>query len=613
MSFRSVRAFTSVKLHTLIAISGFLAAILAPETATCAPQPLLPPMTAPSSSPSSRQALLKAALASCEQRFDSADNLITTNGASPGYHTRVKKGQLVHSTLISAQYAQLLLMSGSPEEVLRASRILERLLDLQVTDPTSIHYGIWGWFSEEPPEKMAPADWNWADFMGARFAEILHAHADALDPALVRRLQASLRHACNAIVKRDIGPHYTNICAMGAAVTLAAGELLDDPAFLTYGRRRLAAQRAALVANGGVPEYNSPHYGTVFILELERVLRLVSDPAARADAEAMRRRMWELTASQFHSGTGQWAGAQSRIYHDRLATDPALLIWQRTGLRPRGVKESTLTLNPDFFFPLPALACPPDLVSRFAADTSAPFEQEQTWMAPAGDKPAVLLRTWFAEDATLGSVNNATTWVQHRPVTAYWRDSEDGIASAKVELLKDGRAFASGRVRILQNGPRLLLVLGLATGQGDWHVSLDRPADGRFSAEDLRLRVVLSSSHLRRSPADAKGPWTLAAGDRRLVLHPGLLLFDGLPGSWETGTSSDNDEVYVDAILHQGPRRTFAPHELAETCVALGLELLSADQSAASSAPQSTTDGSLRRWRWDPVAGEIEAPVRLQP
>ncbi len=555
-----------------------------------------------------RDTLLKLALDSRERRFNPALHLVASASINPGYHTRVKPGQRVHSTLESAQYAQLLLMSGGPEEVIRASRILERLLDLQVTDATSIHYGIWGWFAEEPPDQMAPADWNWADFIGARFAEILHGHAAALDPDLVRRLQASLRHAGNAIVKRDIGPHYTNICAMGAAVTLAAGELLDDPAFVTYGRRRLAAQRAALVANGGVPEYNSPHYGTVFVIELERVLRLVRDPAARVDAEFMRRRVWELTASQFHPGTGQWAGAQSRVYHERLAPDPALLLWQRTGLRPRGVGESMLTPNPDFLFPFAALDCPPDLISRFAALPSAPFEQEQTWMAPAGDKPAVLLRTWFAEDATLGSVNNATTWVQHRPVTAYWRDSESGIASAKVELLKDGRAFASGRVRILQNGPRLLLVLGLTSGQGDWHVSLDRPADGRFSAEDLRLRLILNCRSARLTASSAEGPWTLAAGPHRLVAHPGVVLFDGYPGHWQADSTAEG--VHLDAILHSGPRRTFAPHELAETCVALGLELLSADQPAATAAPQSTTDGNLRRWRWDPVAGEIEAPVR---
>lgn len=556
-----------------------------------------------------RELLLESGLEARDRRFNPAQNLVSANGSSPGYHTRVTEGQLVHPTLESANYAQLLLMRGTPPDVARASLVLDRLLALQVTNPASPHCGIWGWFAEEPPEKMAPADWNWADFMGARLAEILHAHSAALDPALVRRLQTALRLAANAIVKRDIGPHYTNICAMGAAVTLAAGELLRDPALVSYGRRRLAAQRAALAANGGVPEYNSPHYGPVFILELERVLRLVSDSEARAHANWMRRRVWELTASQFHPGTGQWAGAQSRAYGDLLRPDAALLIWQRTGVCPAGADLLNYNPGPDLLHPDPRLACPPEFRNRFARLPSLPLEQEQTWMAPAGEKPAVLLRTWFTDDATLGSVNTATTWVQHRPVTAYWRDSDESVASAKIVFLKDGREFASGRVRILQNGPRLLLVLGLASGQGDWHITLDRPADGRFSAEDLRLRVLLASRYARRTPSPDSGPFVLAAGPRRLVVHPGLILFDGRPGTWQP--DFDSKGLYLDAILHQGKRRTFAPHELAETCVALGLELLGEDEPALTLSPQSKSDGRLRRWSWGPIPGEIETPVRV--
>lgn len=553
--------------------------------------------------------LLASAIAEREQRFDAVRKLVSTNGASPGYHTRVREGQLVHSTLDSAQYAQLLLMRGQPADVSRAALILDRLLALQVTEPTSLHYGLWGWFAEEPPEEMAPADWNWADFIGARLAEILHAHPASLAPDLVQRLQSALRHACNAIVKRNVGPGYTNICAMGAAVTLAAGELLPDPGFLDYGRRRLAAQREALAANGGVPEYNSPHYGTVFILELERVLRLVSDPAARADADWMRRRSWELTASQFHPGTGQWAGAQGRVYNDLLGPDATLLIWQRTGITSFGANGHTFAPGPDLLHDRAELACPPESCARFAALPASPCEQEQIWMPATAQKPTVILHTWFSDTSTLGSVNTSTTWVQHRPVTAYWRDSEDSVASAKVILLKDGREFATGCVRIRQTGPRILLVLGLATGQGDWHVSLDRPADGCFSARDLRLRVLLSSPFARLDPAPPAPFYTLAAGPGRLVLHPGPVFFDGRPGAWIAG--ADASSAYLDAVLYQGPHFTFAPDRLAETCAGLGAELLDGATPATNAPLVSTIRDALRLWSWSPVEGEIEAPISL--
>jgi hypothetical protein len=397
---------------------------------------------------------------------------------------------------------------------------------------------------------------------------------------------------------------------MGAAVTLAAGELLPDPALLTYGRRRLIAQREAMAANGGVPEYNSPHYGTVLILELERVLRLVSDPEARSAADGMRRRVWELTASQFHPGTGQWAGAQARVYRDRLGPDAALLIWQRTGIGFRGVGTHRFAPGPDLLHHRPDLACPPEICTRFAALPASPCEQEQIWMPAAPDKPAVILRTWFSDVATIGTVNTATTWVQHRPLTAYWRDAEDTVASAKVVLLKDGREFASGRVRLGQSGPRVLLVLGLASGQGDWHVTLDRPADGCFDCEDLRLRVLLSSPLARFAPSGPRPFFTLAAGPVRLVLHPGLVLFDGRPGTWATGR--DSASVYLDAVLYQGPRVTFAPERIGETCAGLGAELLDASTPAADEPPVSTVRHDRRRWTWSPVEGEIEAPVSLR-
>lgn len=557
------------------------------------------PVTAPSS-----DRLLELALEERAARFDESVDLVSSLGASPGYHTKVKAGQKVHPTLDSTQYAHLLLMRGDAADVRRAIRILHRVLDLQVTDPASIHYGIWGWFAEEPPEQMAPADWNWADFIGARLAEILHAHAGALEAALVERARAGLRHAANAIVKRDIGPHYTNICAMGAAVTLAAGEILADRELVAYGRRRLAAQRAALDANGGVPEYNSPHYGAVFILELERVLRLVSDTAARDDADAMRRRVWELTASQFHPRTGQWAGAQSRVYADWLTSEPALLIWRRAGIRPAGAEHMTFCPNPDLLHEGPELACPPEICHRFDSLQAPLFEQVQTWMVPAADKPAVVLRTWFSDEATLGSVNISTTWVQHRPVTAYWRDSSGGVASAKVVFLKDGREFASGRLRIVQSGPRLLVVLSLAAGQGDWHVSLDRPEDGCFTASDLRLRVLLASDAGQLVFEQEAGPWALVAGRHRLVVHPGTVHFEDTPGLWVPS----GDGLHVDAVLHSGAPRTFAAREISETCVSLGLELLSADEKATSAPVACTVSEGKRTWRWDAVPGGIQSP-----
>lgn len=576
-----------------------------------------------------RAKLLDEALDRWQNGFNPEIGSMRAGGGGPGYHTRTTPGQPVHSNINSATYAQLLLMRGRPEDVARASLLLDGLVALQVTDPASEHYGLWGWFVEEPPGQMAPADWNWADFIGAKLVEILKANAHALDADLVRRIQDALRHASACIVKRNVGPEYTNICTMGAAVTLATGELLGDGKLVAYGRRRLAAQRAALEAKGGVPEYNSPAYGTVMVHELERVLRLVSDSAARADAEWIHHRMWDLISSQFHPGTAQWAGAQDRQYGDTLHESIQTFFRIRTGLVFPETDARRAMPNPDDLNFSTEAACPPEFLSRFRAPAGDSTETVQTWMQPGGGKPAIVLHTWLSPTATLGSVNEGTTWVQRRPITAFWRDGEGGVATAKVNLLKNGKEFASGRLRIRQKGPRLLAVLDLVPGQGDWHCHLDRPADGRFTASDLRLRISLRAADAARidlppgewifhdTPrpdervrssriSQREGGWILSAGSHRFAVHPGEVMFDGKPGRWEAGAVTGGVAM-VDAVLHSGEARAFSPSDLGETFASFGIELLNSNEKQSAAPVRTLVKGKGIRWAWLPEIEEIAA------
>ena len=76
---------------------------------------------------------------------------------------------------------------------------------------------------------MSPPDWNWADFLGANLLQISRDHRDILDPDLLQQVDHAIVHACHAIIKRNVGPGYTNIAIMGAYVTLVAGELFQLP------------------------------------------------------------------------------------------------------------------------------------------------------------------------------------------------------------------------------------------------------------------------------------------------------------------------------------------------------------------------------------------------
>ncbi len=83
---------------------------------------------------------------------------------------------------------------------------------------------------------------------------------------------------------------------MGAAVTLAAGEIIGDGLPVDYGRARLHHFREHTDYHGSFNEYNSPTYTLVALHELERILDPVRDPQARDDAQALRRITWEVIA-----------------------------------------------------------------------------------------------------------------------------------------------------------------------------------------------------------------------------------------------------------------------------------------------------------------------------
>ena len=101
-------------------------------------------------------------LRECDRRFDAKLNLLAEPFDSPGYHTRIANGGVVHGTVQSLRYALALLQSGDESCHERAGGIVHAVLGLQDTNAASPTYGIWPWFLEEPLSEMSPPDWNWA-------------------------------------------------------------------------------------------------------------------------------------------------------------------------------------------------------------------------------------------------------------------------------------------------------------------------------------------------------------------------------------------------------------------------------------------------------------------
>jgi len=493
---------------------------------------------------------------------------------SPGYHSQVADGTWVHPTRHSLEYARWLVDRNGPGDIERAQKIIRKVLSLQDTDPDSRTYGIWPWLLEEPLEKMSPPDWNWADFLGAQLAELLVLHPDRLDEKLKQAMRESLGHAARAIRRRDVQPSYTNIAIMGGVVSAAAGEILDDPALLQYGRDRLRRTVDHTQHHGGFNEYNSPTYTVVALREAERGLGLVEDKLTREAAEWLLQSAWQTIADSFHPATRQWAGPHSRAYRDTISREAAAEL---------------------------AHGCPEALAVRFRALPEDPHEIRRTFIRGSTPEENTVGTTWHTADACFGTVNRSSLWTQRRPLIAYWTAGDDQVAVLRARFLHDGRDFASMGIRTAQAGPRALSLVHPLRNHGSWHMTLDRPADGVFRAADLRLRYELTAPGAVVQPLGSNR-YELRAGNRRAVVHALPGHFAGNPIRWRL--DREDGKVFVDAICYEGDQRPFDFSEAFPAELAAGVELLADDERAWEVSPSmETTDGGQVHAAWS-VDGE---------
>jgi len=542
----------------------------------------------------------------CAARYSDQHQMLGQEFRSPGYHTTVASGVWVHPVLPSLDYALGLLQRNSPGDAQRAEKIVLQVIRLQDTDPASRTYGIWPWLLEEPLEKMSPPDWNWADFCGARLAVMLADYGQSVPDELKQAMRTSLGHAASAIKKRNVGPGYTNIAIMGGGVCAAAGEILGDVELLQYGRQRLQQVAAHTEQHGGFNEYNSPTYTMVALAECERTLHLVRDEATRQAAESLRRVAWQTIADSYHPGTGQWAGPHARCYSDYLFPRTANHLTQQTGVPIPVHPQADTSRAADL--PVPwRLPCPDELRARFRSLPSEACELRRTFVRGQTDQDSTIGTPWLTGDACLGSVNRGTFWTQCRPLIGYWKTAVDPAVVLRLRFLHDGQDFASMGVVTAQSGGKSLAIAYPLRNRGDWHPSLDRPADGRFPATDFRLRFELVGKGVQLEQM-APERWGLRAGQYRAVLHALPGRFAGQAVAWQAG--EDTDRVFVDAVCYQGPSRTFDFKERPEVALAAGIEMLPAD-APPSEAPRLTAQ-TAPAWEavWDAAQSlRVAAPV----
>lgn len=528
-----------------------------------------------------RPALAKL-LAYYDAHYDSDAHLLRWAYASPGYHTRMRTGDIVHPIRESFFYALALLQRDSAGDASRAADILRAALPLQSRDEADEAYGVWPYVLEESLGEMSAPDWNWADFCGAQVAQMLVQHREQLPEDLREEMRESLRAAATAIQKRNVGPGYTNIAILGGGVCCAAGEILGETGLLKYGRERLQACVEHTKKHGGFSEYNSPPYGKVVIAECERVIHIVEDSDAKAAAEALRRAAWQMVAESFHPATMQWAGPHSRTSRERLRASTVDFLSARLdkAIPPHPAMAAG---EPRGFAVVEPVPCPADLAESFQRTISEPYQLQRTFLKSRTPDNTIRGVTWFSQDACLGSVNRSSFWTQRKPLVAYWKTDEDPAVVFRMRFLHDGQDFASMGVRTAQHNHRVLCAVHSMQRRGDWHRTLDRPQDGAFQAADFRLRFQLRGEGVRGEKLSG-GRFALIAGGHRIVVHAISSQFESQPVRWEL--VQEEGMVAVDAICYAGERRRFDFSRPIDMQVAAGIELISSDEKPSGDSPQ---------------------------
>ena len=524
-----------------------------------------------------------------------------------GYHSQFDNGTRIRSTREAMNYAATLIASPLAEHQMQGRKLLEKVIALQDQNPESRTFGIWSWYYEESLLEMAAPDYNWADFLGATLATLLHDYPDRLPPELLAEAQKSLERCALAIIKRDVKPNYTNIAMMGAAVTAAAGELLDRKDFLDYGRMRIRRNLEHYRETGNFNEYNSPNYTPVVIRELERMLYLVKDETCRVAAAELLIGAWQTVAEHYHVPTGQWAGPFSRTYSDTISQRLRNSILAQALVLPADADAAS-------FSPfVPRLVCPESLRHYFTERPQSEIDRRHIFNKANRDRLEIGT-TWLTPVATLGSASYHTFWEQARGLIGYWIVPEsDEPAVLKLTFLHDGNDCSSGCARNWQAGGKVLSAIGLLRNQGSMHPTFDRPKDGVFFAKSFEVVYQLRAKGAQCREL-SPGVFELSAGPIRCVLHVAEnCVFNGEPVQWLLEEADDTTEqsngirtVKLVGVCHRGEPTAFPFHSLGETRIGVGLELLQEKQvpSQARVLLQKSEPSTDREGVWYEVAWE---------
>ncbi len=531
------------------------------------------------------QAVIGAALAAMDLNYDSGEAMLARRvGSDYNYHSAMRNA-VVHPTRESLEYALLLLEAGGEERDARARQVIDRVISIQETDPKSRFYGIWGYYLEEPAPRMAPADFNWADFNGATLLLIEYRHGARLGESLRQRVRESIRHAMISIRRRNVSMSYTNIAVQGTFVTLAGAQLLGDKDMWDYATDRQRRFAKTVDETGSFAEYNSPTYANVSIVNLTRIRMLVEDPDVLKLNDRLHERVWLHLGKHWHVPTRQLAGPMSRCY----STDIGKPLWLQKALGGRlefaSLEEvESGSARGSGEIGILDYRCPETVAHYFLKD-QPPRQHRELFT------PNVQGTTWLDRSFCLGSANRSDFWIQRRPVLAYWGGPQRPARYAQLRFFKDDYDFASALSYATQEQNRVLGLVCFRSPGGDKHVSIDVIKSGEFKASSLRLSLVIADPEAKISLEKRKA--LVSSGSVALSFELRAGRFGAQEPAMRLGREGPHAAIIVDLFRSPEPQ-LIRWSELAEAYAVYTLAV-----NAAKEEPfECKVESGAARLRW---------------
>ena len=535
------------------------------------------------------RALFAQSLAAWHAAYDPACRMVVRQQTARQGQVHTTVVGDVHPTRDSLIYAVDLLDTGVEEFRRRAIDILEQVLPLQDTNPTSRTRGLWSYYYEEPLDKMKHPDFNWADFCGVHLLQVVFNHGDRLPDELKGRIREALLHATYSIRRRDMRPGYTNIAVMGSYVTLAAAELygLDD--LFIYAKNRLRNLCEYTIYHGGFTEYNSPCYTVRAVFDLSYMGGHVKDPEARAMVEFLLDRLWRDIAVHFHPPTRQWAGPHSRSYGTLANASLMRMIQVATRGSVRLVEDDPAS---DISLRRTGLRCPEKYFHYFTG-LDRPREESLTYFKGGGaiypkqdnnppfeivHEPPRRAASYLCPEFALGSFHSAELYNQARALIAYWGTVERP-SYLHLRCLHDGYDYASGILTAEQAQGDLVGIVHFRTNGSDTTLCADWIRDATIKVRDLRLRFEFGGDieALTLPPGWREGQGiAVSCGNLAVHVTTPYARFGKHEVRFEMGR--DERTAWADVVFYNGPEANLCFNGLREALCAFALSIKCGDQ-----------------------------------